>query len=105
MVCNATFNNISAKQCDLHGTTLWKINGKRVLQCPRGVSVDSNGNVYVAAFYSNNIVVISPDGQRHRQLLSYKDGLRNPRMLDCDISNNRLLVVNESGIAFLFDVT
>jgi hypothetical protein len=50
-------------------------------------------------------VVISPDGQRHRQLLSYKDGLRNPRMLDCDISTNRLLVVNESGIAFLFDVT
>ena len=49
--------------CDLHGTTLWKINDKRVLQCPRGVSVDSNGNVYVAAFYSNNIVVISPDGQ------------------------------------------
>ena len=91
--------------CDLHGTTLWKINDKRVLQCPRGVSVDSNGNVYVAAFYSNNIVGISPDGQRYRQILSYKDGLRNPRVLDYDISTNRLLVVNESGTAFLFDVT
>jgi hypothetical protein len=26
-------------------------------------------------------------------------------VLDYDISTNRLLVVNESGIAFLFDVT
>ena len=101
----ANTNTYTVTCCDLHGTTLWKINDKRVLQCPRGVSVDSNGNVYVAAFYSNNIVVISPDGQRYRQILSYKDGLRNPGVLDHDISTNRLLVVNESGTAFLFDVT
>jgi len=49
-------------------------------------------------------VVISPDGQRHRQLLSSKDGLINPRVLDYDTSTNRLLVVNASGTAFLFDI-
>jgi DNA-binding beta-propeller fold protein YncE len=63
---------------------------------------DNDGNVYVVGFSSNNVVVISPDGQRHRQLLSSKDGLR---VLDYDRSTNSLLVVNESSTAFLFDVT
>jgi DNA-binding beta-propeller fold protein YncE len=44
--------------------------------------------------FSNNVVVISPDGQRHRQVLSAGDGLVNPRVLDYDKATNRLLVVN-----------
>jgi sugar lactone lactonase YvrE len=67
------------------------------------LSVDNDGNVYVVG--SNNVVVISPDGQRHRQLLSSKDGLKKPRVLEYDISTNRLLVVNNNTTAFLFDVT
>ena len=50
-------------------------------------------------------MVFSPDGQRHRQLLSSKVGLIYPRVLDYDRSTNRLLVVNESKSGFLFDVT
>jgi DNA-binding beta-propeller fold protein YncE len=61
--------------------------------------------VFVVGYYSDNVVVISPDGQRHRQLLSLKQGLRNPRVLDYDKSTNMLLVVNNSSTAFLFDVT
>ena len=61
--------------------------------------------MYVVGRHSNNIEVISPDGQRHRQLLSYEDGLSCPRVLDYDRSTNRLLVVNVSRTAFLFDVT
>jgi hypothetical protein len=56
----------------------------RVLQRPLGFSVDNDGNVYTVGFYSNNVVVISPDGQRHRQLLSSKDGLSYPHVLDYD---------------------
>ena len=70
-----------------------------------GISVDNDGNVYVVGFDSNNVVFISRDGKRHRQVLSSEDGLRNPRVLDYDKSTNRLLVVNESKSAFLFDVT
>jgi hypothetical protein len=33
---------------------------------------------------SNNVVIISPDGQRHRQVLSSEDGLVKPRVLDYD---------------------
>ena len=90
--------------CDLHGTTQWEFKDDRVLQGPFGVSVDNDGNVYVVGCNSNNVVVFSPDGQRHRQLLSSKGGLSYPHVLDYDRSTNRLLVVNSSS-AVLFDVT
>jgi hypothetical protein len=51
---------------------------------------------------SNNVVVISPDGQRHRQLLYFKDGLVLLFVLDY---GTMLLVVNNNTAAFLFDVT
>jgi DNA-binding beta-propeller fold protein YncE len=91
--------------CDLHGTTQWEFKDERVLQCPLGITVDNDGNVYVVGFSSNNVVFISPNGQRHRQLLSSKNGLNNPRVLDYGKSTNRLLVVNIKSTAFLFDVT
>ena len=91
--------------CDLHGATQWEFKDNRVLQYPTGISVDNDGNLYVVGFISHNVVVISRDGQRHKQLLSSKDGMSYPFVLDYDKSTNRLLVVNQSGTAFLFDVT
>ena len=99
------YNTHTVTCCDLHGTTQWEFNDYRVLQCPFGISVDNDGNVYVVSYSTNNVVVISPDGQRHRQLLSSKDGLSKPTVLDYDKFTNRLLVVNQSSTAFLFDVT
>ena len=90
--------------CDLHGTTQWEFTDERVLRNSVGISVDNDGNVYVVGSDSNNVVAISPDGQRHRQILSSEDGLINPRVLDYDKSTNRLLVVNDKSTAFLFDV-
>jgi hypothetical protein len=43
--------------------------------------------------------------QRHRQLLSAHTGLVKRRVLDYDRSTDRLLVVNQSSSACLFDVT
>jgi DNA-binding beta-propeller fold protein YncE len=100
-----TFNTGAVTCCDLHGTTQWEFKDNRVLRSPGGISVDNDGNVYVVGFSFNNVVVISPDGQRHRQLLSSKDGMSSPFVLDYDKSTNRLLVVNQSSTAFLFDVT
>ena len=53
---------------------------------------------------SNNVVVTSPDGQRHRQLqlLYFKDGLVLLFVLDY---GTMLLAVNNNTAAFLFDVT
>ena len=101
---NANTNTVTC--CDLHGTTQWEFKDTCVLQVPYGISVDNDGNVYVVGFSSSNVVVISPNGQRHRQLLSSKDGLSCPIVLDNDKSTNRLLVVNDSSTAaVLFDVT
>jgi DNA-binding beta-propeller fold protein YncE len=69
------YNTHTVTCCDLHGTTQWEFNDYRVLQYPFGISVDNDGNVYVVSYSTNNVVVMSPDGQRHRQLLSSKDGL------------------------------
>jgi DNA-binding beta-propeller fold protein YncE len=91
--------------CDLHGTTQWKFIDTHVPQYPLGISVDNDGNVYVVGYDTSNVVVMSPDGQRHRQLLSDKDGLKDPTVLDYDRSTNRLLVANEERAVFLFDVT
>jgi hypothetical protein len=91
--------------CDLHGTTQWQFKDGPVLNCPFGISVDNDGNVYVVSYRNNSVVVISPDGQRHRQLLSSMDGLSCPVVLDYDKSTNKLLVVNLNSTAFLFDVT
>jgi DNA-binding beta-propeller fold protein YncE len=91
--------------CDLQGTTQWEFKYERVLRYPRGITVDNDGNVYVTGRDSNNVVVISPDGQRHKQLLSSKDGLVEPHVLDYERSTNKLLVVNRRDIAFLFDVS
>jgi DNA-binding beta-propeller fold protein YncE len=91
--------------CDLHGTTEWEFTDARVLNSSHGISVDNDGNVYVVGHNSNNVVVFSPDGQRHRQLLSSENGLSFQIALDYDRSTNRLLVVNERNSAVLFDAT
>ena len=79
-------NSDTVTCCDLHGTTQWEFKDKRVLEDPRGISVDNNGNVYVVGCISNKAVVFSTDGQRHRQMLSSEDGLVSPRVLDYDKS-------------------
>jgi hypothetical protein len=40
--------------------------------------------MYVVGCISDNVVVFSPDGQRHRQMLSSENGLVRPRVLDYD---------------------
>jgi DNA-binding beta-propeller fold protein YncE len=75
--------------CDLHGRTQWEFKNKHVLQCPYGISVDNDGNVYVVGFKSNNVLVISSNGQLHIHILSSKDGLSYPIVLDYDVSTNK----------------
>ena len=101
----ANCNSHTVTCCDLHGATQWEFKDECVLKNLRGISVDNNGNVYVVGCSSNNVVVISPDGQRNRQVLSSEEGLVSPFVLDYDKSTNRLLVVNHKTTAFLFDVT
>ncbi|XP_052075292.1 uncharacterized protein LOC127712726 isoform X2 [Mytilus californianus] len=90
--------------CDIHGNTLWTFSESSTLSYPFGISVDNDGNVYVAGAFSHNVVIISPNGQHHRQLLSKKDGLMFPIAVEYDRSHNKLLVTNEDSNAFVYDV-
>ena len=43
----------------------------------RSIAVDDYGNVYVVCANPVNVIVISPDGREHRQVLSKADILDN----------------------------
>ncbi|CAC5403797.1 unnamed protein product [Mytilus coruscus] len=46
---------------DFQGKIQWKFTEKTVFKGPQGISVDKDGNVYVAGTDSNNVVVVSHD--------------------------------------------
>ncbi|CAC5393329.1 unnamed protein product [Mytilus coruscus] len=90
--------------CDLNGSDKWKFTDDKMIM-PSGVTTDGNGNVYVVCHKSNNVVVVSPDGKHHKEILTKKDGLRNPSAINYNKSNDCLLVCNGGNCdALLFDV-
>ncbi|XP_052059493.1 uncharacterized protein LOC127700067 [Mytilus californianus] len=90
--------------CDFQGKIQWEFRERGVLRNPDGISVDKDGNVYVVGTGSNNVVVVSNDGKRHREILSSTEGLEKPQALHYYQSTNSLLVANQQARAFLFDV-
>ncbi|XP_063397746.1 uncharacterized protein LOC134682072 [Mytilus trossulus] len=90
--------------CDLRGKFKWNLELSAFLQGARGITVDNYGRVYVSGFVSHNVVVISPDGNTHKLLLSEEDSLQGPQCLFFDKNNNKLLIFNTSSLAFLYDV-
>ncbi|CAG2207038.1 unnamed protein product [Mytilus edulis] len=76
--------------CDLYGSVRWKFSNVK-MPMPTGVTTDDNGNVYIVCNKSNNVVVVSPDGKHHKELLTEKDGLQKPTGIYYDKSNDCLL--------------
>lgn len=90
--------------CDFHGNVKWVFRDN-ILQNPSGTGVDSHGNVYVAGIQTDNIVAISADGKRCRELLTKENGIDKPRALCFDKKRNKLLVANTfNKKVFLFSV-
>ncbi|CAG2251075.1 unnamed protein product [Mytilus edulis] len=98
-------NDNSVTCCDLQGKLKWKFELPAFLKSALGITVDNYGRVYVSGGSSNNVVVISPDGHKHRVLLSQKDGLSCPDSLFLNRKNNKLLIANRTNEAFLYDVS
>ncbi|VDI12817.1 Hypothetical predicted protein [Mytilus galloprovincialis] len=90
---------------DLEGHVKWIFKDESILSFPLGISLDQNGNIYVVGNKCSNVVVISPDGKHSKVILSSADGLDRPQVLHYNRENNRVLVANESGHAFIFNVT
>ena len=98
-------HNTNSVVCyDFNGVKKWCYSND-LLKDPRGITVDFNSNIYVAGSMSNNVVVISPDGKRAKQLLGISDGINSPRIICYDKDRNHLLVVNYKGSANLYKVS
>ncbi|CAG2231317.1 unnamed protein product [Mytilus edulis] len=97
-------NNNSVICCDIQGNIQWTFQNPTPFR-PFGVTVDTDGNVYVACNNSHNVVVISSDGKQQKQLLSSKDGVEVPNGLIYDRHNNQLLVTYYFQGAVLYNVT
>ncbi|XP_052065729.1 uncharacterized protein LOC127705450 isoform X1 [Mytilus californianus] len=89
---------------NLQGEIQWTFKNESVLEKPRGIDVDSDGNVYVVGYSSKNVVVISPDGQRHREVWTTKDGLDIPFSLHYSGPRKQMLVANFHNTVHLFNV-
>lgn len=101
--CDPKLNTVSC--CDMEGKNIWSFKDDTVIKNPSGIAVDGMGNAYVTNKDLNNVIVISPDGNQRRQLLSESDSLDKPKAIQYDRKRNRLLVANTSRKAFLFDIS
>ncbi|CAG2199503.1 unnamed protein product [Mytilus edulis] len=84
------------------GKLQWTFKNENLLMFPCGIDVDIDGNVYVVGGISQNVVVISPDGQRHREILTASDGLKYPVSLCYDSTKKHFLVLNCDNEAHLY---
>ncbi|CAG2228372.1 unnamed protein product [Mytilus edulis] len=91
--------------CDLIGTKQWSFKDTNLLKHPYGISVDNDGNVYVVGHGTTNVVVITHDGQKHRELLSWKDGLTLPYAINFGRATNHLLVTANNCTVYLYKVS
>ena len=103
-IYHSNHNTNSVVCYDFNGVKKWCYSND-LLKEPKGITVDSNSNIYVAGFKSNNVVVISPDGKRAKQLLGISDGIKHPYALCYDKDRNHLLVVSHGGSANLYEVS
>jgi len=85
----------------LTGKHIWVFRNENVLRKPMGIALDKNRNVYVTGYETNNVVVLSPEGQNCRQIV---EGLNRPCSLRINIDRNELLACNEDGKAFVFSL-
>lgn len=75
-------NDHSVTCIDFQGNIQWVFKNKSDFHAPFGISVDVDRIVYVAGKKSNNVVVISFNGQNFRQLLTNENGLRGSVVVD-----------------------
>ncbi|XP_063416638.1 tripartite motif-containing protein 2-like [Mytilus trossulus] len=86
------------------GKTVWKYSSD-VMKGPRNMCTDTVGNIFVAAFVSDSIIAISPDGKNSKKILGVEDGLKNPKAICFSESTSTLLVVSQTGTALKYNLS
>jgi hypothetical protein len=92
--------------CDMNGKVQWKFYDTNVLESPRGITTDNKNNIYVVDGGSDNVVVLSPDEQKHKVLFSDRGGIYPAWGIHCNRASNQLLLTSERGnTGLLYDIT
>ncbi|XP_052064014.1 uncharacterized protein LOC127704155 [Mytilus californianus] len=103
-IYHTDYKSSSVTCSDLKGTALWSFKNESALKNPLGLSTDNYGNVYVVGESSKNVVVISADGQQHKEILTASHGFSDTTTLSFNRSSNQLLVANRYDKAILFSL-
>ncbi|XP_063418523.1 uncharacterized protein LOC134701318 [Mytilus trossulus] len=90
---------------DKNGSHVWTFQDELILNNPRGIAVDKNGNVYVVEYNSSSVNIISSDGKHHKQILTSDNGLFMPSAIFLDTENRKLLVANTKKTAFVYNIS
>ncbi|VDI11001.1 Hypothetical predicted protein [Mytilus galloprovincialis] len=90
--------------CNTEGELLWTFTDATYFTGPCGLSIDNKRFVYVVSSEMNRVIVLSPDEENKRVLVTDSEGLKSPYALQFDKLRNRLLVANNNSTVFLFDV-
>ncbi|CAC5408171.1 unnamed protein product [Mytilus coruscus] len=102
-ITNSSENKVLC--CDMNGVEKWVFNRDDILKEPYGIGVDGRRNVYVVGGGTLNVVVLSPDGAQHRQLISDKKlHLTLPRALSLDRTRKRINFANEKSFLFVYNI-
>lgn len=103
-VCNCGNNSIS--KVDLTGTTVSVINSS-LLNCPNGIDMDSEGNLYIANFSSSDLVKITPNEEVSSFATMPGNNMGHLLLRGDDIyvvgrGNNKIFKVSNRGVVETF---
>ncbi|XP_063420947.1 uncharacterized protein LOC134706168 [Mytilus trossulus] len=98
------YNSNTVQCCSMTGQEIW-VFSDRSISNPRGLSVDSNQNVFVVGQTSNNLTVIQHDGKDCTVLLTDRDGLKAAYAVNYNRQKKIICVGYKAGSVALYQVS
>ena len=95
------FDNSTVTCFQLDGKLLYQYQDLKQLREADDIYVDSAGNSLVCGASSNNVVVITADGRKHREILTPKD-ITIPKCIDYRPADKLLIVGSYSSKLFVY---
>jgi hypothetical protein len=86
---------------DTDGNQLFEMFNKD-LKTPVGITSDSDGNLYVVGFHSNNVFLFSKDGQTCKELIPASDKMSNPRTVNYNAMLELLMITTKTGEVYIY---
>ncbi|XP_063420939.1 uncharacterized protein LOC134706160 [Mytilus trossulus] len=90
--------------CSMTGHEIWVFKDQSISE-PRGLSVDSNQNVFVVGQTSKNLTLIQNDGKDSKVLLTDRDGLQCPSAVHYNNQKKIICFGYKKGSVVLYQVS